>query len=156
MGSNDCDTLSVLPEKNQLLTSWDEQFPLFFLRSPDALLLSSLIPKETTEKTLSYLSIEGWLKVLCSLQPDILTEGVATQLNIQPDVSSLSPAPRSLYLVQTVPIFLVLLQKTPAHCYQEKLPWIKCKNTQTLCLFLTENEGHTELKQKGCEREPWR
>lgn len=120
------DTLSVWPEKNQVLTFWNEQFPSFILRSPDALLFSSLIPKETTEKTFSYLSIEGWSKVLCSLQPDILTEGVATQLNVQPDVSSLGPAPGSLYLVQTISIFLVLLQKTPAHCSQEKPPWMKC------------------------------
>lgn len=43
------DTLSVLLEKNKVLTSWGDQFPWFFLKSPDVRLFS-LIPRKTTEK----------------------------------------------------------------------------------------------------------
>lgn len=40
---------------------------------------------------------------------------VATKLDVEPDVSPLSPPSWSLHLVQTIPMLLVLLQKLPDH-----------------------------------------
>lgn len=156
---------SVSAEKNKVLTSWDEQFPYLFLWSPDVRLFS-LIPKNTAEKhNNTHLSqceiLQDWLKVFCYLKPDVLTEGVAAQLNVEPDVSSLSPAPWSLYLIQNFPIFLVLLQETSAHCSQETTiiamhqSWVQACFTPNLPMM----EGQLELKQnklKGCEERTMR
>lgn len=53
-----------------------------------------------------------------ALSCDILTGGVAAQLNVEPDVSALSPDPWSLHFVKTVPMFCTLRQKLAAHLTQ--------------------------------------
>lgn len=45
----------------------------------------------------------------------MFTEAVASEQNVKPDVSSLSPAPWSFHLVQTLSILLVLLQEPFEH-----------------------------------------
>lgn len=96
----------------------------FLCVSPDIGLLSLSVPKrcESDKDTCRLQDIptlaiqrksENILKPIKN--KPMFTEAVASELNVKPDVSSLSPAPWSFHLVQTLSILLVLLQEPFEH-----------------------------------------